>query len=268
MAPGLDVAQPADGAQQVLVDRVMMIHRELHHPDDPAEIGNEPAKHAGLVHPAQRRLRRAARGQDFQEQPVRLRVLAQRSVDALQRLGDEPRRGRMDRQIRSVGHPENSDQIDGIALEGVGGDHIDAIVLDLEVGGVGDRAGASPEPADEPVEYGRRLRLALLERSADDRRQVADVLGDEEIVLHEALDVGLPRPGRVAELPGDRPLHVETQPLLGAAGEEMQPAAHRPQEFLAAPEKREFARRKQARRDQLMRIFALDRHISRSRTAC
>ena len=51
---------------------VVMIHRELHHPDDAAEIGNEPAKHAGLVHPAQRRLRRAARGQDFQEQPVGL----------------------------------------------------------------------------------------------------------------------------------------------------------------------------------------------------
>ena len=39
------------------------------------------------------------------------------------------------------------------------------------------------------------LGLALLERGADDRGQVADVLGDQEIVLHEAFDVGLARRG-------------------------------------------------------------------------
>ena len=89
-------------------------------PDDAAEIGDEATEHARLVHPPQRGLGRAARGQDFQEQPVGFRVGAQLGVDALQRLGDEPRRVGMDRQARSVGDPEEADEIDGIALERVG----------------------------------------------------------------------------------------------------------------------------------------------------
>ena len=127
-------------ADQVLVDRVVVVHRELHHPDDAAEIGDEPAEHAGFVHPPQRRFRRMARGQDLEEQPVGLRVLAQAGVDALQRLGDEPRRVRVDRQVRAVGDPEQPDQVDRIALEHVGADDVDAVRLDLEVLGVRDRA--------------------------------------------------------------------------------------------------------------------------------
>ena len=34
---GLDLGQHADAAQQVLVDRVVVIHVELHHRDDAAE---------------------------------------------------------------------------------------------------------------------------------------------------------------------------------------------------------------------------------------
>ena len=253
-AARLDRAQRADGAQEVLVDRIVMIHRELHHPDDAAEIGNEAAEHAGLVHAPQRHLRRAPRGQDFEEEAVRLRVLAQGGVDPLQRLRDEPRRVRVDGQVRTVGDPEEADQIDRIALEGVAADDVDPIVLDLEVRGVGDGARAAPQAPDEPVEHRGRLRLTLLERGADDRRQVADVLRDQEIVLHETLDVGLAGARRIAELAGDRPLDVEAQALLGPAGEEMQAAAHRPQEFLAAPEKREFPRREEADRDQVVRI--------------
>ena len=137
-------------------------------------------------------------------------------VDALQRLGDEPRRIGMDRQVRAVGDPEQADQIDRIALEDVGADDVDAIVLDLEILGVGDRARPAAQAPDEPVEHRRRLGLPLLERGADDRGQIADVLGDQEIVLHEALDVGLPGARRIAELAGDRPLQVEAQTLLGA----------------------------------------------------
>ena len=73
-------------------------------------------------------------------------------------------------------------------------------------------------------------------------------------MLHEPLDVGLAGARRIAELAGDRPLHVEAQPLLGAAGEKMQAAAHRPQEFLASPEQRELPRGEEADRDQLLRI--------------
>ena len=250
----LDRAEHSDGAQEMLVDRVMMIHRELHHPDDAPEIGNEAAEHAGLVHPPQRRLGRAPRSQDFEEEAIGLRVLAQGGVDALQRLGDEPGRVGVNGQVRAVGDPEQADQIHRIALERVAADDVDPVVLDLEVRSVRDGARAAPQAPDEPVEHRGRLRLTFLERGADDRRQVAHVLRHQEVMLHETLDVGLSGARRIAELPGDRPLDVEAQSLLGVAGEKMQPAPHRPQEFLAPPEKREFPGREQADRDQLVRV--------------
>ena len=78
-APGLDLGEHADRADEVLVDRVVMVHVELHHRDDAAEIRDEAAEHAGLVHPPQHHLGRVLRGQDVEEEPVRLRVVAQRS---------------------------------------------------------------------------------------------------------------------------------------------------------------------------------------------
>ncbi len=73
----LDLGEHADAAQQMLVDRVVMIHVELHHRDDAAEIRNEAAEHAGLVHAPQHDLGVLLRGQDLEEEPVGLRVVAQ-----------------------------------------------------------------------------------------------------------------------------------------------------------------------------------------------
>ena len=264
----LDLAQHADGAQQVLVDRVVVVHRELHQPDDAAEIGDEAAEHARLVHPPQRRLGRPPRGEDLQEQPVGLRVGAQLGVDALERLGDEARRVRVDGEARTVGDPVETDKVDRIALERLGVEDVDAVVIDLEVDGVVEGARAAAQPAEEAVEGLGRLGVPLLQRRADDRGQVADVLGDQKVVLHEAFDVCLAGARRVAEALGDRPLQVEAQALLGAAGEEVQVAAHRPEEFLAAREQREFSRREQAGGDELARVVRPGRRIWRSRTAC
>ena len=238
----------------MLVDRVMVIHRELHHADHAAEVGNEASEHPGFVHAPERRLGRAARGQDFQKQPVGFRIGAQLGVDPLQRLRDEPRRVGMDIEARTVGDPIETDQIDRIALEGVGADDVDAVVLDLEVGGVRDRARAAAQPAEKAIERLGGLRLPLFERGADDGGQIADILGDEEVVLHEALDVGLSGARRIAEPLGERALQLEAQPLLGAAGEEVEVAAHRPEEFLAAREQREFAVREQPGGDELARV--------------
>ena len=85
--PGFDRAELADGANEMLVDRIVVVHRELHHADDAAEIGNEPAEHPGLVHPPERDFRRVARGEDVEKEPVRLGILAQAGVDALQAIG-------------------------------------------------------------------------------------------------------------------------------------------------------------------------------------
>jgi hypothetical protein len=41
----LDCGENADGANEVLVDRVVMIHVELHHGDDLSKVRNEAAEH-------------------------------------------------------------------------------------------------------------------------------------------------------------------------------------------------------------------------------
>ncbi len=50
------------GADQVLVDRVMVVHVELHQGDDAAELRHEFPEDARLVHQPERPLRIAARG--------------------------------------------------------------------------------------------------------------------------------------------------------------------------------------------------------------
>ena len=127
-------------------------------------------------------------------------------------------------------------------------------LLDLEIDGVGDGARPAAQSAEKAIERLGRLGVPFLERGADDRREIADVLGDEEIVLHEAFDVGLAGARGVAEPFGDRALQIEAQALLGAPGEKMQVAAHRPQELLAARKQRELPMREQAGRDELMGV--------------
>ena len=62
---GIDIGENADGAQQVLIHGVVMIHIELHHRDNAAKIGDEAAQNASLVHHPQNRLGRIARRDDF-----------------------------------------------------------------------------------------------------------------------------------------------------------------------------------------------------------
>ncbi len=74
--------------------------------------------------------------------------------------------------------------------------------------------------------------LLFLERGAEDAGEIADVLGDQEVVLHEAFDRRQAGMRRVAQPLRDLALDVEMQPLLRLAGEEVHVAAHRPQEIL------------------------------------
>ena len=116
-APGFEVGESADRAQQMLVDRVVMIHVELHHRDDAAEIRNEAPEHAGLVHAPQDDLGHVARQQNFEKEPVRFLVGAQIGVDLAQRQRHGAHGVGMQRQAVVIGHPEQPDDIDGIALE-------------------------------------------------------------------------------------------------------------------------------------------------------
>ena len=63
----------AECPQQMLIDRVVMIHVELHHRDDAAELGNKPAEDAGFVHVPQRYFRIALRGEAATEKSGWLR---------------------------------------------------------------------------------------------------------------------------------------------------------------------------------------------------
>ena len=65
----------------------------------------------------------------------------------------------------------------------------------------------------------------------------------QEIELHEALDRRFAGPVGVVHDLGDLALIVEGQPLLGAAGEQVEVAAHRPEEALGAVEAARTRRR-------------------------
>ena len=128
----LDLVEHADTAQQMLVDRVVMIHVELHHRHDAAECLHESAEDAGLVHPAQHGFCILLRGQDFQKQPIGFLVLADVFFQQLQRSRCEPHGVGMERQIALLREVEKPDQVDRIALEYVGARDVDAVIVDDE----------------------------------------------------------------------------------------------------------------------------------------
>ncbi len=158
----------------------------------------------------------------------------------MQRARGQLHRVRVEGEVVAVGEVEQADQVDRIADEDLGVGDVDAVVVDDEIGRTGNLVVAAGGQAEQAVEHRRRLAVMFFQRSTEDARQVADVLGDQEVVLHEALDVLEARMGGVAEAPRHLALEVEGQALLLAAGEEMQVAAHRPQEILGLAEEAQF----------------------------
>ena len=114
---------------------------------------------------------------------------------------------------------------------------------------------APPEFSHETVEHRARLGLALLQRRADDIGEIADILGDGEIMLHEAFDRRQAVAGRIAQPLRDEALQIEAQALLGAPGDEMHGAADFPQESLAAAKQPQFLLAEQANADQFLRVL-------------
>ncbi len=187
------------------------------------------AEHAGLVHPPQHDLG-VVGGQDLHEQPVGFGIFAQACVDQAQRARHAAHRIRMEGEIVLLRETEDADQIDRIVLEDVGRGDVDAVVVDDEIVAVGDAPlhRARPQPRHHPAQHRRRLGLLILELGAEDGGEVADFLGDQEVVLHEALDVLHAGMRGVAEPHRDLALEVEGEALFGAVAVEMQIAAHRP----------------------------------------
>src|SRR6266446_6220733 len=99
--------------------------------------------------------------------------------------------------------------------------------------------------------------LALLigfEDRAEDSGQIADVLGDQEIILHEPLDPAAVRVIRVAHLPRNFGLQVESEPFFGATGQIVEMAAQRPKKTLGVVEPLRLLRRQNPQLDQLADI--------------
>ena len=110
----LDRREQADRADRMLVDRIMVVHVELHLRDDAAEVGNEPAEHPGFVHPAQHGVGMLDRGQHFHEQRVGARIVAHLAVDQRGVAGRGAHRRRMDFELLARGQREHLEQADGI----------------------------------------------------------------------------------------------------------------------------------------------------------
>ena len=224
----LDGGEQADRPDRMLVDRIMVIHVELHLGDDAPEVRHEAPEHAGLVHPSQHRIGPLAVGQHFQEESVGLRVVAN-LVDQPNVVGRGAHRARVDLQPFAGGDGEQLDQPDRLLGQ-------EALVGNRKPPPVQAKAVQFRRPLQE----GRQREAAalaahlLVELGQELAGEVADRFRLQEVELHEPLDRRLAGPLGVAQRPGDRRLVVEAEALLGAAGGQMQLAADRPEKALGA----------------------------------
>ena len=138
--------------------------------------------------------------------------------------------------------------------------HLDRVLGEVIVGGNRQPPAPCAEAFDVAAEQpGRQPQqaaalVARLERGAEDARQIADVLRDQEVMLHEALDARRAGVVAIAHAAGELGLQVEGQPLLGPVGEVVQVAAHRPQEVLRLGEAVDLRASEQADIDQLRHV--------------
>ncbi len=112
-----DVGDHPNGPERVLVDRIGVVHVELHLGDHPAELRDEPAQHPGFVHQGQGAVGALAPRQHVQEGLDRLRIAPQLRRDQPVRAGDRGEGVRMQVQVQPVGQAEQPQDVDRIGLE-------------------------------------------------------------------------------------------------------------------------------------------------------
>src|SRR5690349_3855484 len=114
----------------------------------------------------------------------------------------------------------------------------------------------SAEPLGLPPDRGQREAEALLaellvELGKENSGEVADGFGVDEVELHEPLDRRFPGTVRVVHDLRNLPLILEAQALFRPAGEQVQVAAHGPEEALGTIEPFELRRRQQPCADEV-----------------
>ena len=227
----LDLGQDADAADEMLVDRVVVVHVELHHRHDLVEIGDELAQNAGLVHAAHIERGIAVGCQHIHEEAIGLLVATQIAVDQLERTGEQFQRLGVIFEPVSVCEPEQPQQVHRVALEHALIGHVDAVIVDDEIAGAGKFSAAARKVHEEAVEAGNMLALFFLKGRAENTGEIAHALGRQEVVLHEALDRRQAGMACIAKPLCDIALNIEMQPLFRLSGEKVHVAAHRPEKI-------------------------------------
>ena len=236
----LDPAQGRDRPDGVLVHRVVVVHVELHHGDDPAEGGDEGAERPHLVHQPQRPLGVVVAGEQREEDAVGPGVGADPVVDQVQ-VGRRHAQGvGVDLRLAGQAALEEAQDVDWIGEEGLAVLHVEAAGAQHVALAGGGLAAAAEGVAQAAAERGAGADVAGLERGEEDAGEVADVLGVGEIFLHEPLDRALAAGGLVAEDLGDLDLGVEGELFRGAAGQQVQVDPAHPEEGLGLGEDRVF----------------------------
>ena len=188
-----DVRHHADGAQRVLVDRVGVVHVELHLGHDPPELRQITPQHARFVHQFEGLEGVSAPAQDVEEHLRRHRIPSQPRGYQAQRSADRGKGVRVQVVVRLVRQPEQRQHLDGVAGQHAG-------IGDAQPPGLLEKAGRHHlATVSEPLrkEAGQPLRAALglvgLEFGAEHPGQGANLPRNQEIAAHEALDPCLER---------------------------------------------------------------------------
>ena len=252
-----DAGEQADGANGVFVHRVVVIHVELHLRVHPAEIRHETTENASLVQPAQGGFGIVAAGQQFHEQRIGGRIAAQGGVDQLRVAGNLPHGFGVDFQPLAVGQHEDFQQAHrafGKPVVARRGNAARGDAIAVQILGTGAQPGDGALP--------RLLGVLLLQLGQEHAGEAANLFGLQEEILHEALDRALAGPVGEVHPRGHLPLQIEGEAVLGAAGDGVQMAAHRPEEGFGPAEGAIFLARQQAHIHQfggiahLVEIFA------------
>ena len=165
--------------------------------------------------------------------------------------GQRPQRVGVDIQPVDLRHVEQADGVERVLLEL-------AVVADVQPLAVQQEAFDILPGLRQPKQREARQALGLrLQVGAEDPGQVADILGDQEVVLHEALDPDQAGMVGIAQPPADIGLHVEGQTVLAPAGQVMQVAAHGQQEVLRLGELRDLFRQQHLLVQQLGDVIDL-----------
>ena len=241
----LDFREQANRADRMFVDRIMVIHVELHLRDDPPEVGNEPPEHPRLVHPAKHQIRVGKAGQHLEEQGVGRGIVAH-LVNGPRIAGRGAHRLGVDLEALARGQRKQLDQPHRLGgKEALIGDR-QPPAIEAETVQFGRTAAESGQRETAPLDA-----HLLVELGEEDPGQVADRLGLQEIELHEPLDRRFARPLGIMQRPCDGRLVVEAQPIFASCRGEVEVAANRPEEALGALEPAKLLRAQQPRLDHI-----------------